>query len=110
VKKIVFDEINAHDMGRIRQYLEENAFPSEITDLYWVDIQDDLLDETQCQHHACKPYRFAVELTKHSVNLELLIRSKNTLRCDCIQYATPIQRDFILRFGDLIMTECKVRT
>jgi hypothetical protein len=79
-------------------------------DLYWVEIKSDLLDERQSAHHACQPYRFAVELTHDAVHLELLIRSKTTLRCDCIRYASPIQYEFVLRFADTLIETCKVRT
>ena len=110
MRKLVLDEISAQDMERIRDYLNSNAVPSEIEDLYWVELTGDLLDERQSVHHACQPYRFAVELTPDAVHLEMLIRSRTTLLCDCIRYASPVQVQFILRFADRLVEACKVRT
>ena len=42
----------------------------------------------------------AVNLTRKQVAFELLIRSSQVLRCNCIGYATPKQRDHILHFAD----------
>jgi hypothetical protein len=110
MRKLVFDEMSRADMDRIREYLAEKAIPSEIEDLYWVELTPDLLDERQMQHHPCQPYRFAIELSQNALSLEMLIRSKTTMRCECIKYADAIQRDFILKFGDAIIEDCKVRT
>jgi hypothetical protein len=110
MRKLVFDEINRPDMDRIREYLAKNAVSSDIEGLYWVELHNDLLDQRQSVHHACQPYRFAIELTQDAVCMEMLIRSKTTLRCDCIRYANALQRDFILRFADTLIEECEIRT
>jgi hypothetical protein len=110
MRKLVLDEILPPDMERIREYLNDKAVPSEVEDLYWVELTGDLLDERQSTHHACQPYRFAVELGKDAVYLEMLIRSRTTLLCDCIRYASPVQGQFILRFADRLIDACKVRT
>jgi len=110
MRKLVFDEINKSDMGRIREYLAEHAILSEVEDLYWVELGNDLLDERQSEHRACQPYRFAIELTQDAVCMEMLIRSKTTIRCECIRYANAVQRDFILKFGDTLIQDCKIRT
>jgi hypothetical protein len=110
MRKFVLDEISRSDIQKIREYLKEAAVASEVEGLYWVELHEDVLSGEQCEHQACKPYRFAVEVCETSVSLEMLIRSAVTMRCDCIKYATSVQRDFILRFGDTLIENCKIRT
>ena len=104
-----FDELSSSDIEKINQYLLNCATQSAIEGLYWVEITDDLLDEQQCGHQECKPYRFAVELHEDAVHLEMLIRSANTMRCDCIKFATPLQQNFIMRFGNTLIEACDIR-
>ena len=110
MRKFVFDEISSADMRKVRAYLDENAVRSEVEGLYWVELEEDELNIRQREHQACRPYRFAVEVDKNAVYLELLIRSAVTMRCDCVEYATPMQRETILRFGDTLIRECRIRT
>ena len=48
----------------------------------------------------CKPFYFALELSPDKLACELLIRSKNRIRCDCISYADQDQRNWIIRKMD----------
>ncbi len=110
MRKIVLDEISKADVEKVRSYLNGHAMLSEVEDLYWVELGEEELDEKQRRHEACKPYRFAVEVCDESVHAEFLIRSATTMRCDCIGYATPRQRDVILRFCDTLIERSGIRT
>ena len=44
------------------------------------------------------------------VRFEFLIRSRETMRCTCIGYATRQQRDFILAFADRLVEDLAIRT
>ena len=39
----------------------------------------------------------------------LLIRSKQVLRCSCIEYATPDQREHIIRFADRMLEDLGIK-
>ena len=52
----------------------------------------------------------AVEVTNSSVKFELLVRSQVNLHCNCIAYATPTQRQFVLDFIDKMVTEELIRS
>jgi hypothetical protein len=69
-----------------------------------------LLSPEQFSHVDCRPFRFAVELGDDFVRFEFLIRSRETMRCSCIGYATRVQRDFILAFADRLVEELPLRT
>jgi hypothetical protein len=43
------------------------------------------------------------------VSFELLVRSSQILRCNCIAYATREQRDFILAFADSMLEKLDIQ-
>lgn len=104
------DEISRDDIPRIRDYLNDHATASRLDDIWWVDLTEDLLSPEQFAHHDCQPYRFAVELGDRFVRFEFLIRSRQTMRCSCIGYATRQQRDFILAFADRLVEDLALKT
>jgi hypothetical protein len=110
MRQYLLDEISRSDTHRIRDYLGEHAQASGLQDIWWVDLQDDLLGPDQFEHKECQPFRFAIELGDDFLRFEFLIRSRNTMRCSCIDYATRQQRDFILAFADRLIDELEVKT
>jgi hypothetical protein len=110
MRQYLLDEIAKTDIPRVREYLNEHAQASRLEDIWWVDLQEDLLSPEQFSHHNCQPFRFAVEVGHNFVRFEFLIRSRETMRCKCIGYATRQQRDFILAFADRLVEELALRT
>jgi hypothetical protein len=110
MKQYVLDEIARADLPRVREYLSEHAVTSGLEGVWWVDLPEDLLSPQQFEHRQCRPFRFAVELGENFVRFEFLIRSRETMRCACIGYATRQQRDFILACADRMVEELSLRT
>lgn len=110
MRQYLLDEIRRADIPRIREYLNEHAQAAGVEGVWWVDLPEDLLSPEQFSHQDCRPYRFAVELGDDFVRFEFLIRSLQTMRCACIDYATRMQRDFILAFADRLVEDLALRT
>jgi hypothetical protein len=115
MRQYLLDEIARKDIPRVRQYLKEHALASSLTDIWWVDLPEDLLSPEQFEHQQCRPYRFAVEVGEPEVGdsfvrFEMLIRSRETMRCSCLGYATRQQRDFILAYADRLVEKLALRT
>jgi hypothetical protein len=110
MRQYVLDEISKSDLSRLRDYLHEHAVASSLEGIWWVDLLEDLLSPEQFAHRDCRPFRFAVELGDNFVRFEFLIRSRETMRCACIGYATRQQRDFILAFADRLVEGLALRT
>jgi hypothetical protein len=104
------DEIPRNDIPQVRDYLDNHAIAAGLADIWWVDLPEDLLSPEQFSHRDCRPFRFAVELGEDFVRFEFLIRSRETMRCTCIGYATRGQRDFILAFADRLVEDLALRT
>jgi len=110
MRQYLLDEIARVDIPRVREYLNQHALASSLADIWWVDLQEDLLNPEQFSHADCRPFRFSVELGDDFVRFEFLIRSRETMRCSCIGYATRVQRDFILGFADRLVEDLGLRT
>ena len=105
MRQYVIDQLSREERTNIESYLNRTLQPGPMSGIYWIEIPQDLLSGDQCGHKECGPYFFAVELEDEAVCFELLIRSQSNLHCSCIAYATPAQRDFVLRFVDQMLEE-----
>lgn len=104
------DELRPADHEKLKRHLDEHYGPCQVEGLYWIPLQEDLLDDVQKAHGDCQPFCFAVELGQHEVSFELLIRTRNRVRCDCIRYANGAQRECIIQFADAMFEALKILT
>ena len=108
MKQYRIDELRPQDHEKIESYLDERFVSSQMEGLYWVPLEDNLLDEVQAAHTECQPFYFAVELKPTVISFELLIRTRNRIRCDCIHYANAEQRESIIRFADVMFETLRI--
>ncbi len=100
MKCYVIDELRYQDYESLKAHLTAHLEPSGIDGIYWYRIDDDLLSDTQKKHEACAPFYFALALEESQLSCELLVRTNNRIRCDCIGYATEKQRNWIIQVID----------
>jgi hypothetical protein len=103
MKQYVIDELTEADYLRIRDYLQEHLESSMIEGIYWVNLPEPLHNATQLQHIECRPFYFAINLSREHIGFEWLIRSRQTLHCPCIGYADAAQREHIIAYADALM-------
>ena len=108
MKQYVIDELRPQDQEKIKGYLDEHFGPADMGNIYWIPVDPVLYDPKQASHEACHPLYFAVQLSSMSFVVELLVRTKNSIRCDCIQYATQDQFLWLIRFFDAIFEKLEV--
>ncbi len=104
------DEITPLNIQKIVTFIKENAARSSMEEIFWVRIPDDLLSPVQFRHTGCQPYCFAVEVGSDWVKLEFLVRSMETMRCNCTAYATDSQREYIIKFADRMLNQLDIGT
>ena len=108
MRQYVVDELRPNEVEKIREYLDKYCELSDIESLYWLRMPDDMLTPTQLEHKDCQPHYAAVELGDKRVKIEMLIRSRQIIRCNCVRFATPEQRTFLLAFMDTMLTKTKI--
>lgn len=109
MKQYVFDQLREDDYHRIHEYLKENGEETVFKEVFWLHVPEDLYTGTQKEHPECHPFYFAVNLSQDKVDFELLIRSRQILRCSCIRYADRRQRDYIMDCADRMLEDLQIR-
>ena len=110
MKQYVIDELRLPDYKALKTYLDEQFGPSEMEGIYWIPVANDTLTDIQSAHTECQPQYVAVDLDENRLACELLVRSKNRVRCDCIHYATENQRNWLIGLIDNIFERLQIKT
>ncbi len=108
MKQYVIDELRHEDYGKVKTYMDENYGFSKIDGIYWIPLGKDILSETQKNHVKCQPFYFAVDLEPSQMACELLVRTKENVRCNCIKYATEKQLNWFIQLMDAIFEKIGV--
>ena len=108
MKQYVVDEFRPEDYAKLKAYLDQRYAVSGFEGLYWIPIDEALLDGVQKDHDDCRPFYFALDLSPDRLACELLVRTKQQIRCQCIQYATQSQRDWLIALVDTALAELKI--
>jgi len=96
-------------MDQIKQSLNQKCSNQPIDNLYWINIPKKLYLPLQREHElSCGPYYFAIETGQHWLKAELLVRSSQKIRCECICYADKAQREYILNWMDQLLSQLNV--
>lgn len=108
MKQYVIDELRPKDFEKIRAYMHENFEASTVGDVFWIDLDQNLLTDVQAAHKDCRPFYFAVELAPERICCELLVRTKNRIKCSCMGYATEKQRNWFISVIDAIFEKLAI--
>jgi hypothetical protein len=110
MRQYLIDEIPKKEMERVRDYLAERTRATGLQGIFWLELPRDLLSPLQWEHADCGPHYLAIETGKDFVKFEFLVRGQNKFRCECIQYATPEQEAYLLRFAQTLIKELDLKT
>jgi hypothetical protein len=110
MKQYVIDEIRPAEHRALKEYLDEHFADTSMDSLYWIPVAEELLSDCQKEHEDCNPFFFALELLPDSLSVELLVRTRQRVRCDCIAYATEAQRNWVIGAVDAIFEKLQLRT
>ena len=108
MKQHIIDELRYNDYEKIKLYLTENLGTSEVDGIYWLPLEKRLLTDEQASHNECLPLFFVIDLRPERISCELLVRTKNRIKCTCIGYATEKQRNWLIRYADDMLNRLEI--
>jgi hypothetical protein len=108
MKQYVIDELRAEDYKQIKVFLEKEYGKSELGGIYWIPMDEALLTSLQASHQSCQPFYVALELEPDRLCCELLIRTKQRVRCECMGYANQEQRNWIISGIDRVFERLEI--
>ena len=110
MRQYLIDEIPKKEMEKVRDYLKERTIATGLKEIFWLELPQDLLSPLQWEHRTCGPHYLALETGKEFIKFEFLVRAQNKFRCECIQYATPDQETYLLRFAHALIEDLALTT
>ena len=94
MRSYLLDEMLPEQVQLLSDRLQATAGPSPMQGIIWCELPWELLTAKQQEHRSsCGPFILSLELGSTWIKLELLVRARQTFRCDCIGLATPEQRE-----------------
>jgi hypothetical protein len=109
MKQYVIDELRPEDGQALGAYLGRSTPPSGVDGLYWLPIPEDMWTREQQSHQECQPFFFALELLPGRLVCELLVRTCSRVRCSCIAYASPEQREWLIETVDAMLANLGIK-
>ena len=108
MKQYVVDQLRYPDYEKLKGFLDQNYGQVAMGAVYWMALDEDVLSPIQREHRECQPHVAAVELEETHLSVELLVRTRQRMRCNCIAYATLEQRDWLIRRVDDILKQLDI--
>ena len=109
MKQYVIDEFRRSDSKKIQSYIKEKFESSGFDNLYWIPLDPNILTDVQASHTECQPFYFAIEIESERISCELLVRTRNRVKCSCINYATEKQRNWLVDRVDNLLMELSIK-
>ena len=109
MKQYVIDQIRPEDRERLQTELEERFGQPDLGGIYWLPLDGERLNPLQAAHQNCQPLCVALELCSDRLVCELLIRTRQRMRCDCMGYADNRQRGWIMDTLDNILDDLDIK-
>ncbi len=110
MKQYVIDELRFEDFKKIKTYLDDKFTASILDGIYWIPIEKRVLTDVQSDHLECHPFFFAMRIEQNSLSCELLVRTRNRIRCECMDYANEDQRNWLIRRVDSMFDTLNIKT
>lgn len=106
MRSYTIDQLDTQDITAITRHLEGLGLAAGLESLFWLPVAQEHLSPTQQEHAArCGPYALALEMTEDALHLELLVRARNAMRCECIATAPPTLRQQSMDYLDALLLE-----
>ena len=109
MKQYVIDELRPADYEKLKEFFHDHFDNSSVNSIYWLPVEPGLLTSEQSEHTDCHPLCFAIDLESSQITFELLLRSRNRMRCSCMGYATDTQRNWLIRYADAILEQLEIK-
>jgi hypothetical protein len=109
MRSYYLDEFVPGELERLVERLDSMELSAGMEDLYWLPVPKNLLTPLQKKHEGeCGPYVLALEILDAALRLELLVRARNKLRCECVAYAEHKLASHMIVYLHGLLDELKI--
>ena len=113
MRAYIIEDLLPDNARRLAEALDAKGYKGPMDDIYFLPVPAELLTDEQKDHtDDCGPHILALEII-HGVEtatlkLELLVRVRGRMRCSCVAYATPEQRNAMIDQFDAFIRELDI--
>jgi len=102
MRSYLIEEFYPEQLELVRKALAARGLSGGLEGIYYLPVPEELLSDVQRAHaSACGPHILVLEVVDEtSLKLEMLVRARGKLRCECVTYATPEQSAFAIAWID----------
>lgn len=102
MRSYLIEDFYPEHLEKVLSSLRDKGLAGSLDGIFYLPVPPELLTEEQRDHaEECGPHIFVLEAVDEStLKLELLVRAQGKLRCACVLYATPAQREHIIAWLD----------
>jgi hypothetical protein len=109
MRSYYIDEFVPGELERLTERLDSMKLSAGMEELYWLPVPKNLLTPIQKKHEReCGPYVLILEILDEALRLELLVRARNRLRCDCVAYADQRMVSHMIGYLHALLDELKI--
>ncbi|MFW6106135.1 MAG: hypothetical protein ACOC5H_02085 [Desulfovermiculus sp.] len=106
MRSYMIDEMLPGQVEQLSLCLQERVGPGPMQGILWFELPQEALTPRQQEHlSSCGPFLLSLETGSTWIKLELLVRARQTFRCDCIGFATAEQRAYGINMVDAAIRE-----
>ncbi len=103
------EDLEPDQIQRVEHNLQSKGLAGSLDGIFWLPLPEHLLSSEQREHtEDCGPHSMALETGDGWLRMELLVRSRGKVRCSCIAYATPAQREHMIEYLDSLLRELDI--
>ncbi len=107
MREYVVSELDPGQVKALEDYLTSQGMGAGLEHLYWLPVP--VLSDLQSAHAAaCGPYVVALDVAEDSLRMELLVRARNALHCDCIAMADARQCAALIEHLHTLLQELEI--
>ena len=89
MRYFLIDDLRAEETKRLCEHLDAMDLGAGLDGIYWLPIPAHMLSAVQKEHESqCGPYVMALECEETSLRLELLVRARGRIRCECVGFVS----------------------
>ena len=109
MRYFLIDDLRAEETKRLCEHLDAMDLGAGLDGIYWLPIPAHMLSAVQKEHESqCGPYVMALEFEETSLRLELLVRARGRIRCECVAYASPELQRHMMDYITDTLKELKI--
>ena len=99
MRYFLIDDLRAEETRRLCEHLDAMDLGAGLDGIYWLPIPAHMLSAVQKEHESqCGP----------SLRLELLVRARGRIRCECVAYASPELQRHMMDYITDTLKELKI--